>query len=146
MPLIKQMLACSYAEGFIQNCSDWAVGMGKPVVLEEFGMARDAWRNPLEPLYKYNPGTPVTHKDRYYEHIFNIIEKLASHGAFSGANFWAYSGEGYPNQPPNEFDMVWLGGKATNRMVGCQNDDTTDPKLLMQIRNTNHEVLHILPS
>lgn len=85
--------------------------MGKPMVLEEFGMARDAWRNPGVPLYKYNPGTPTANKDTYYEHIFRSIEKLASHGASAGSNFWAYSGDGYPSYPSNDFDMVWIGGK-----------------------------------
>lgn len=119
--------AFTYAQEYIHNCSDWAVGMGKPIVLEEFGMARDAWRFPSEPLYKYNPGTPVSHKDRYYKHIFDIIEKLTSHGAFSGANFWAYSGEGYPSQTPNEFDMVWLGDPQhePRGWYGVYHNDTT---------------------
>jgi mannan endo-1,4-beta-mannosidase len=85
--------------------------MGKPMVLEEFGMARDAWRDPSMPLYKYNPGTATTNKDTYYQHLFRLIQKLAAHGASAGANFWAYSGEGYPSDSPNSFDMVWIGGK-----------------------------------
>ncbi|CAO3683012.1 unnamed protein product [Umbelopsis ramanniana] len=101
--------ALDYADSFVSNCSGWAVGMGKPMVLEEFGMARDAWLDPSIPLYKYNPGTATTNKDTYYQHLFRLIQKLASHGASAGANFWAYSGEGYPSDSPNSFDMVWIG-------------------------------------
>ncbi|KAI8583313.1 hypothetical protein K450DRAFT_223006 [Umbelopsis ramanniana AG] len=119
--------ALDYADSFISNCSGWAVGMGKPMVLEEFGMARDAWRDPSFPLYKYNPGTATTHKDTYYQHILQLIQKLASHGASAGANFWAYSGDGYPSDIPNSFDMVWIGDPQhePRGWYGVYHNDTT---------------------
>ncbi|KAI9287828.1 glycoside hydrolase superfamily [Umbelopsis sp. AD052] len=119
--------ALDYADSFISNCSGWAVGMGKPMVLEEFGMARDAWRDPSFPLYKYNPGTATTNKDTYYRHIFRLIQKLASHGASAGANFWAYSGEGYPSDASNSFDMVWIGDPQhePRGWYGVYHNDTT---------------------
>ncbi|CAO3683008.1 unnamed protein product [Umbelopsis ramanniana] len=119
--------ALDYADSFVSNCSGWAVGMGKPMVLEEFGMARDAWLDPSIPLYKYNPGTATTNKDTYYQHLFRLIQKLASHGASAGANFWAYSGEGYPSDSPNSFDMVWIGDPQhePRGWYGVYQNDTT---------------------
>ena len=58
--------AQNFAREFISNTSDWAQSLGKPVFLEEFGMARDNWEN-VDKEYLYLSSASTTHKDAYFE-------------------------------------------------------------------------------
>jgi len=70
-----------------------------PVVLEEFGIARD--------LENYDPTSPTTYREQYYRAIFDLIYQLAKSGEpIAGANFWAWGGEGRPRIPK----AVWKAG------------------------------------
>ena len=61
----------------------------KPLVLEEFGLARD------ENLYE--PKDPVTYRDTYYKMLFDKVLSAATQDrSLSGVNFWAWGGEGVP--------------------------------------------------
>jgi mannan endo-1,4-beta-mannosidase len=73
--------------------------LGKPMVLEEFGLARD-W-NPLKDIY--NPNSPTTYRDQFYTAMFEEIVSAISVGEpVSGANFWAWAGKARPGYP-------WIG-------------------------------------
>lgn len=101
--------AQKFAHEFIDRSEGWAKKVNKPIVLEEFGMARDAWRKASDPSCKYDPATPTSHKDIYYEGIFQHIVQLVHQGRHSGANFWAYGGLGRSTDKPNQYNMTWLG-------------------------------------
>ncbi|KAI9022131.1 glycoside hydrolase superfamily [Phycomyces nitens] len=101
--------AVAYAHQYIDSRAGWANKIAKPIVMEEFGMARDAWKKPEDLAYKYDPSTTTTHKDTYYKAIYDHIFKLAKTKTFSGSNFWAYSGIGRSTDQPNSHGMVWLG-------------------------------------
>ena len=58
----------------------------KPIVLEEFGYPRDDM--------KTAKGTPVTGRDRYYNHVFSTV--TSGEGALSGVNFWGWGGLAEP--------------------------------------------------
>jgi mannan endo-1,4-beta-mannosidase len=58
--------AQDFAKEFIHNSSMWAAEIGKPVLLEEFGMARDNWQN-QDKEYPYLSSATTTHKDSYFE-------------------------------------------------------------------------------
>lgn len=75
--------------------------LDKPIVFEEFGIARD--------LGSFSPASPVTVRDRYYAEIFGHLHALAQSGAVAGANFWAYAGESRPVPP---FGQWWQPGNA----------------------------------
>jgi mannan endo-1,4-beta-mannosidase len=61
--------------------------LGKPIVMEEFGMSRDTGG--------YDASTPVTVRDRWFRMFFDIIEDSAASGApIVGSNVWAWGGEG----------------------------------------------------
>ncbi len=63
--------------------------LGKPIVLEEFGLERDS--------SSCKPGTPVTARDEYYNLVFRYLaDTAAAGGNFAGCNFWAWGGEGRP--------------------------------------------------
>ncbi|KAL1917022.1 uncharacterized protein VTP21DRAFT_5220 [Calcarisporiella thermophila] len=87
-----------FALSFLANTSTWAKSIKKPIVLEEFGMARDAFSGP-----KASPSTPTTNKDHYYKTIFSKIVDLEKQGGYAGFAFWAYSGVARPNE------TLWIG-------------------------------------
>ncbi|KAJ3087434.1 hypothetical protein HK102_011113 [Quaeritorhiza haematococci] len=66
--------------------------LGKPLVFEEYGLARDAFKGP-----KYEISTPTTFRDIYYTALLNEVELSINSGkALVGQNFWTYSGIGRP--------------------------------------------------
>jgi mannan endo-1,4-beta-mannosidase len=66
---------------------DLAAQLGKPIVLEEFGMDRDG------ASFSIKAGTKV--RDRFYGEVFDIVYQRAAKGdAIAGFNFWAWGGAG----------------------------------------------------
>lgn len=119
--------AQDFATAFVQNTSRWAVEIGKPIFLEEFGMARDNWQN-RNMTYPYLSSATTTHKDAYFEVglpsplmgrctlIFGqtiigaAMDQFKGDGAYVGTCPWAYGGIWRPEtQHMNEFGMVWAG-------------------------------------
>ena len=89
---------------YFQTHAVEAVSLGKPLVLEEFGLARD-W----EPLHDiYNPNAPTTYRDRFYTAMFGQVSSAIALGEpLAGANFWAWAGSARPGyawigDPPHE--------------------------------------------
>jgi mannan endo-1,4-beta-mannosidase len=73
--------------------------LGKPIVMDEFGLGRDGG--------VILPGTPTTARDRYYRLIFRLLEDSARAGApIAGSNFWGWGGEGSARHP----DGMWRRG------------------------------------
>jgi mannan endo-1,4-beta-mannosidase len=58
--------AQAFATDFIRNTSKWSIDIGKPLFLEEFGMARDNWEN-KDKEYPYLSSAMTTHKDAYFK-------------------------------------------------------------------------------
>lgn len=90
--------AIRIAGEYLNEHFDIARDLNKPVVLEEFGISRD--RN------DYSSKAPVSYRDAYYEFIFKTIVEESKKGIVSGANFWAWGGEGRPRVPK----AVWKTG------------------------------------
>jgi len=58
--------------------------LGKPLVLEEFGLARD-WK-PLHDIY--DPKSSMTYQDRFYEAMFaEVYKSWMEAGPAAGDNF-----------------------------------------------------------
>jgi mannan endo-1,4-beta-mannosidase len=62
--------------------------LGKPYVLEEFGIMRDSG--------SFVPTANTKHRDDYYRFVFEEVYKLAQKKEACGVNFWAWGGEGRP--------------------------------------------------
>ncbi len=80
-----------------------AATLGKPVVLEEFGLDRDG-----EPAI----ATGVASRDRFYRMAFKLLEQSATNGGpAAGSNFWLWGGEGRPPRPgdPPAADGIGAG-------------------------------------
>jgi len=76
--------------------------LAKPVVLEEFGLARDGWTGPDH----HDPAAPTSHRDAFYAAMFDAVYASASSGgSAAGDNFWAWGGEGRPGDPVPQ----WIG-------------------------------------
>lgn len=93
--------AVARAKGYIDSHVIRARALGKPIVFEEFGLARD--------LHSHSPSAPVTVRDAYYAELLGHLHELARTGAVAGANFWAYAGESRPVPP---FGRWWQPGTA----------------------------------
>lgn len=73
----------------IDDYADKARKLRKPMVLEEFGLPRDA--------KAFGPDASTHMRDDYYGKVFLKLLGMGSPAA--GVNFWAWSGEGRPPQP-----------------------------------------------
>ncbi|MGB8981431.1 MAG: hypothetical protein WCC12_06120 [Anaerolineales bacterium] len=76
----------------------------KPLVLEEFGLARD-WE-PGQDIY--DPQSSTMYRDRFYKAMFSEVHDLSLKGGpVAGDNFWAWGGTSRPGDdwlgdPPHE--------------------------------------------
>lgn len=76
-----------------------AQALQKPMILEEFGLARDG--------RSYQSTSSVTWRDRYYTMILDEVVRAARSGVpLNAAYFWAWSGEGRPRKPGE----LWQSG------------------------------------
>lgn len=101
-----------------------AQALGKPLVLEEFGLARDG--GSLDPL------STTTARDEYIEHLLSLVfDSAASGGPAAGDNVWAFSGEGRPGDPligdPPHEPAGWYGIYDTDTStLGILSSHATD--------------------
>lgn len=87
--------ALKYLERHIEAADQ----LGKPLVLEEFGIARDE--------DDHNPAASVSARNAYYTYIFDEVYNRAKQGStLVGCNFWAWGGEGRPREP----HAIWNKG------------------------------------
>jgi len=109
---------------YFQTHAVEAVSLGKPLVLEEFGLARD-W----EPLHDiYNPNSPTTYRDRFYTAMFEQVSSAISLGeTLAGANFWAWSGTARPGYP-------WIGDPPheTSGWYSVYNSDSSTLSIITE--------------
>jgi mannan endo-1,4-beta-mannosidase len=89
---------------YLEQHVGYAKALGKPVVLEEFGLDRDG------ASFDIKATTRV--RDRFYGEVFALVQKHAAAGdPVAGWNFWAWGGAGRAGNP----DYWWRPG---NDFVG----------------------------
>lgn len=77
--------AIANTRAYIDEHLEVAARYKKPVVLEEYGFPRDG--------FAFQPGSPTSSRDRYYEATFSYIyDNMQSGGLFAGCNFWGWGG------------------------------------------------------
>ncbi|MCU0415782.1 MAG: beta-mannosidase [Cytophagaceae bacterium] len=90
-----QVMALRYLEEHLQL----AQKLNKPLIIEEFGIARDS--GSLDPL------KDTKQRDAYYSWLFEqAYTKAVEKKGISGINFWAWGGEGRPRS----FPCLWKQG------------------------------------
>jgi mannan endo-1,4-beta-mannosidase len=89
---------------YLRSHADRARALGKPLVIEEFGLARDSGT--------YDPAAGTSVRDDYYSAVFAEAYRLAAAGApVAGVDFWAWAGEGRAPRPgaPWKAGDAWIG-------------------------------------
>jgi len=121
----------------LQNHIDVARKLGKPLVVEEFGLLRDL----VDGERSYDIATGTAHRDEYYTWIFGKVAESAKTGdILAGANFWAFAGAG------RQRAVLWEDGDdligdppfEPQGMFSVYDCDTTT---LEVIRNANDRIL-----
>jgi mannan endo-1,4-beta-mannosidase len=115
----------------MQEYLDWHIDqankMGKPIVLEEFGINRDNG--------SYEPKATTINRDRFYQSIYQLLARRAAAGdAIAGSNFWAWGGVGRTNNA----DFMW---KAGDSFVG---DPPQEPQGLYCVFDTDTTTVRII--
>jgi len=94
--------AIAKSRDYLNAHIELAAKLGKPIVLEEFGLDRDG------PSFSIKATTRI--RDRFYREVFEIIATRAEKGdPIAGFNFWAWGGAGraanadYWWKPGNDF-------------------------------------------
>jgi mannan endo-1,4-beta-mannosidase len=86
---------------YIDRHIDIANKMGKPIVLEEFGMNRDNGA--------YDATSSVQVRDRFYSEVYaRLLQHAKAGDAIAGSNFWAWGGRGRAQHD----DHMWQPGDA----------------------------------
>lgn len=92
------------ARGYFEEHASRMSSLNKPLVLEEFGLARD-W----EPVHDiYDPSATTGYRDLFYKAMFDeVYQSMSSGGPAAGDNFWAWAGQSRPGDawvgdPPHE--------------------------------------------
>ncbi len=92
------------ARSYFQSHRADAATLGKPLVLEEFGLARD-WETHQD---IYDPDSTTQYRDLFYTTMFEeVYESMSTGGPAAGDNFWAWGGQarpgaGWVGDPPHE--------------------------------------------
>ena len=104
----------------------------KPLVLEEFGLARD-W----EPVHDiYDPASPTLYRNRFYKAMFDEVYALIQKGGpLGGDNFWAWGGASRPGDG-------WLGDPP-HETPGWYSVYNTDESTITIISNHARELMQI---
>lgn len=108
---------------------DTANKMGKPIVLEEFGINRDEG--------SFSPAATTVYRDRFYQGIFELLARRAVAGdAIAGSNFWAWGGAGRTNNA----DFMWKKGD------GFVGDPPQEPQGLYCVFDSDASTIAIITS
>lgn len=93
---------------YVRSHAERTRTLGKPLVLEEFGMARDQ--------RSFDPIAAASFRDRYFSALLEVVvQEATTGGRLQGANIWAWAGEGRPRRPyggPWTVGQDWLGDPA----------------------------------
>ncbi len=122
--------ASAAAEDYLSAHLGDAASLGKPLVLEEFGLARDGG--------SFDPSTAVTWRNSLLGLLYGLVEgSAATGGPACGDNVWAWAGEGRPLVPfgghwsPGD---PWIGDPPHERQgwYSIYNTDATTLSLLSE--------------
>lgn len=109
--------------------------LGKPIVLEEFGLPRD--------FHGYLPSEKTTCRDSYYVNAFEqVFDHCKSNDVLAGCNFWGFGGEGRPDH------IFWVKGDdyvgdPPNEEQGLNSVFSTDSTVPI-IKKYNQKLIKLL--
>lgn len=119
--------AMESAEKYIDRQVSVANTLGKPIVLEEFGVERDGG--------DYHSGSGVIWRDRIYSRFYSLLERKMRVGSLvGGSNFWTWGG----NCPRSEGSLLWSEGDP---MIG---DPAQEDQGLNSVFYHDHSTLEVV--
>jgi len=115
------------AVGYINKHIEFAKEIGKPITLEEFGIARD--------LENYSPASETATRDDYFTTVFALAYDSAAAGTpIAGTNFWTWGGYGRAQHD----DFKWRAG---DEFTG---DPPQEPQGLNSVFDSDSSTLKII--
>lgn len=91
--------ALAKATQYLERHLELSKKIGKPMVFEEFGIARDG--------NSHDPQATTLWRDKYYRAMFDwVFQKAQAGEPVGGCNFWAWGGQGRPRVPK----AIWKAG------------------------------------
>lgn len=117
---------------YIDDHLNVARRLGKPIVLEEFGLPRDQ--------HGYSPDEKTSGRDKYYLNAFvQVLDHCKRNDVLAGCNFWSFGGEGRPDH------VFWVKGDdyvgdPPNEEQGLNsvfNTDSTIPVIAKENKKIN---------
>ena len=108
----------------------------KPIVFEEFGIARDGG--------SFSVNGSVTWRDKFYAHFFNLaVESMIEGDPVQGINFWTYSGTGFPPRPGDYWEKGDIfTGDPPHELQGWYGVYETDSSTLSIISNASKRIVN----
>jgi mannan endo-1,4-beta-mannosidase len=102
--------AKQFAKAYLNDVERWSEEIGKPVLLEEFGMARDNWLN-KGTMFAYHTNATTGHRDRYFGYLHDLVAKSFANGKpWIGLMPWSYGGSFRSDrQSFNSYGMLCAG-------------------------------------
>jgi mannan endo-1,4-beta-mannosidase len=111
----------------------------KPLILEEFGLARDGG--------SFDPTATTALRDSFFSMIFKHVYNSASAGGpTAGDNFWAWAGEGRPREPYGGYwrpGDPWTGDPPHERQgwYGVYDADSTTLRVISSHARMTKELI-----
>lgn len=137
-PLTPSTYASAETEAldyWLSHADDAENVLEMPLVLEEFGLARD-YSGPLYDIY--DPDSPTTYRDQFFSAMFEAVyDSAAAGGPGAGTNFWAWSGESLPGD-------TWIGDPP-HEIPGWYAVYATDASTLGVIRDHAAQMQSLIP-
>jgi mannan endo-1,4-beta-mannosidase len=84
-------IALQKTKDYLYNHVQISKQLNKPLVLEEFGFARNKG--------SYNWKDSISYRDSFYHFVFKEVYDHIYNGNVGGVNFWAWSGNAKPSKP-----------------------------------------------
>ncbi|KAI7965570.1 hypothetical protein MJO29_001318 [Puccinia striiformis f. sp. tritici] len=122
-----------FANEYLRNLSKWTLDLKKPIVLEEFGMARDNWLNVKKgaPTKHYlyelssslSASAATTHKDDFFEAVISQVVDYFQRGAGwqgTGQVIFSFSAASNKQPEPNLFLLLLKRCISCDNSFGCR--------------------------
>ena len=131
----KLDVACENTAEYIDMHVVLAEKIGKPLVVEEFGMPRDD--------LDFRKSATTTCRDAYYRFVFDLVEEAyKSGGKLAGCNFWSWGGYAVTHVEDHEY---WAKGDdytgdPAQEQQGLNSIFVEDEATMEIIHETNREL------
>lgn len=119
--------ALKKATNYINEHLAIANTLNKPLVLEEFGIARDG--------LDYTKQSSVIQRNRYFEDVFKILlNHTNTQNSFAGCNFWAWGG----------FGSIHTPGEVSNNNMEFIGDPAHEPQGWYSVFESDTDTLQLI--